>query len=350
MKTKKFLHMMIILGLLLAFLPVMSVAAAPAEKVDICHSLGNGGYILINISENALQAHLDHGDGLPGEAVPGMEGKIFGADCSLEDAPVSGYGVAISGALNYSDGGFGGWSVPEGMVVLGGGFLLTGGPAAVSAPGLPGAVWPHYTFGVDEYGWVVRDAQDGAPSPGSKVFAIYADEPAGYEVVKSPPMSFSDGGYGGWSCPAGKVVLGGGFDATGPVSVSAPGTPGSVWPHYTFGTNEYGWVVRDAQDGASNTITVYAVCADPVPGYEVVDSGEMSFSDTGYGGWSCPTGKVVTGGGFASTGTLAVSAPGTPDSVWPHYTFGPDEYGWVLQDAPNGAGSSTTVYAVCAAQ
>jgi hypothetical protein len=268
---------------------------------------------------------------------------------TVQQLKLTGYGVVNSGSvLNYSDGGWAGWSVPSNKVVLGGGFNLTGGPAAVSVPGTPGSVWPHYTFSANEYGWVVRDAQDGASSPASTLYAVYADMPAGYEIVTSSAMSFSDTGYGGWSCPAGKVVLGGGFESTGPVSVSAPGTPGSVWPHYTFGADEYGWVVRDAPDGTGNTITVYAICADPVAGYEVVTSTELTFSDTGYGGWSCPADKVVTGGGFDAERPVSVSAPGTPGSVWPHYTFGPDEYGWVLQSAPDGFGSTTTVYAICA--
>jgi hypothetical protein len=261
------------------------------------------------------------------------------------------YGVVTSGSvLNYADGGWAGWSVPAGNVVLGGGFALTGGPAAVSAPGTPGSAWPHYTFGASEYGWVVRDDPDGASSPGSTVYAVHADLPAGYEIVTSPALPFSDSGYGGWSCPAGKVVLGGGFYATDRVAVSAPGTPGSVWPHYTFGADEYGWVIRDAQDGAGNTITVYAICADPVSGYEVVTSAPLNYSDGGWAGWSCPAGKVVTGGGFALTGLAAsVSAPGTPGSAWPHYTFGASEYGWVVRDAPDGASSyGSTVYAVCA--
>ncbi len=35
---------------------------ARAAKVDVCHLNGDGEYITINISENAFQAHLDHGD------------------------------------------------------------------------------------------------------------------------------------------------------------------------------------------------------------------------------------------------------------------------------------------------
>jgi hypothetical protein len=269
---------------------------------------------------------------------------------TVQPPPLSGYGVVNSVPLNYGDGGWAGWSVPTDKVVLGGGFALTGGPAAVSVPGTPGSAWPHYTFGAGEYGWVVRDDPDGASSYGSTVYAVYADMPAGYEIVTSSAMAFGDGGYGGWSCPAGKVVIGGGFEATDRVAVSAPGTPGSVWPHYTFGDAESGWVIRDAQDGSGNTITVYAICADMPAGYEVVNSAPLNYGDGGWAGWSCPAGKVVTGGGFALTGlAAAVSVPGTPGSAWPHYTFGAGEYGWVVRDAPDGATSyGSTVYAICA--
>ena len=194
---------------------------------------------------------------------------------------------------------------------------------------------------------MIADVLNGASNTGTAL-AVYAEEPADYQVVMSSELAFGDGGYGGWSCPAGTVVLGGGFEATGPVSVSAPGTPGSVWPHYTFGSDEHGWVVQDALDGANNTITVWAVCAAAPAGYEVVSSSELAFGDGGYAGWSCPAGTAVTGGGFASTGTVSVSAPADADSSWPHYTFGADEYGWVVQDDLDGAGNDATVYAVCA--
>lgn len=61
-------------------------AAAPAPKVDICHKRGNGTYHLISVNENALQAHLAHGDALPGDPVPGMDGKVFDESCNIIDA------------------------------------------------------------------------------------------------------------------------------------------------------------------------------------------------------------------------------------------------------------------------
>ena len=62
-----------------------------------------------------------------------------------------------------------------GKVVTGGGFELAGGPASVSVPGTPESVWGDLTFLPGEYGWVVRDAEDGFSSPGSAVYAICTD-------------------------------------------------------------------------------------------------------------------------------------------------------------------------------
>jgi hypothetical protein len=265
---------------------------------------------------------------------------------ALAATPVSGYEVVQSPPLPFGDGGFGGWSCPAGKTVIGGGHEATD-PVSVSAPGTPGSIWPHYVFPPGESGWVVQDDLDGSSNT-ITIYVICADTPPGYVVVDTTPMLFGDGGYGGWSCPAGKVVLSGGFLATDPVAVSAPGTPDSSWPHYTFGPDEYGWVIRDDPNNAPNLIKIYVICADAPTGYVVVESPPLTFGDGGYGGWSCPAGKVVLGGGYEAEDTVAVSAPGTPESVWPHYTFGPNEYGWVIRDDPNGAGNTITIYAICA--
>jgi hypothetical protein len=86
MKTNKLLSVFAILVLLLAAMPMLSAGAAPAAKVDVCHREGNGSFHLINVSENALSAHLAHGDALPGDPVPGMEGKKFDEACNIVDA------------------------------------------------------------------------------------------------------------------------------------------------------------------------------------------------------------------------------------------------------------------------
>jgi hypothetical protein len=57
--------------------------AKAGDTVDVCHRTGNGNFVLINISADALNAHLAHGDAAPGQAVPGQTGKVFDANCSV---------------------------------------------------------------------------------------------------------------------------------------------------------------------------------------------------------------------------------------------------------------------------
>ena len=55
------------------------------HKVVICHKADDVTYIKIEIAKSALDAHLAHGDGSPGEAVPGMEGYVFTEECECEE-------------------------------------------------------------------------------------------------------------------------------------------------------------------------------------------------------------------------------------------------------------------------
>jgi uncharacterized repeat protein (TIGR01451 family) len=53
-------------------------------KVNMCHRTGAGFYVLINISVSAEPAHLAHGDGYPGQAVPGQLTGRFTATCGVQ--------------------------------------------------------------------------------------------------------------------------------------------------------------------------------------------------------------------------------------------------------------------------
>jgi hypothetical protein len=87
---KKALYISLVLLIALA-VPLGTAIAGPAPKVDVCHlDRDSGTYILINISQNAFQAHADHGDGSPGDAVLGMVGMEFAEDCSVVPIGVSG--------------------------------------------------------------------------------------------------------------------------------------------------------------------------------------------------------------------------------------------------------------------
>lgn len=82
---------------------------------------------------------------------------------------------------------------------------------------------------------------------------------------------FGDGGWAGWSCPAGKTVVGGGIiSSDNPVGGSGMAKPGEpavdgftypIYPHHTFGVGETGFVVHDFPgDGLGNTITFHLDC------------------------------------------------------------------------------------------
>jgi hypothetical protein len=61
---------------------------ARKAKVDVCHLDDEGNYKLLSIAGPALQAHLDHGDGVPGGDVPDMEGYQFDETCTPEPVVV----------------------------------------------------------------------------------------------------------------------------------------------------------------------------------------------------------------------------------------------------------------------
>lgn len=63
-----------------------ALVSAGQNKVDVCHSEGNGSYHLINIAEPAYPSHVSHGDAGVGEPVPGNEGFVFDEDCNLVEA------------------------------------------------------------------------------------------------------------------------------------------------------------------------------------------------------------------------------------------------------------------------
>lgn len=80
-----------------------STSGLKAPKVTLCHRHGNGSFGKITVSESAVPAHRAHGDGSPGEAVPGMSGFVFDASCKMLEAnanDVDGDGDGISDGMD----------------------------------------------------------------------------------------------------------------------------------------------------------------------------------------------------------------------------------------------------------
>jgi len=92
MKIRKNFSIIFAVVMILSLVLAGGAAAKTADKVNVCHKTGNGSFILINISSNALPAHLLHGDAAPGGAVPGQPGMELAADCSVLAVAQTGLG------------------------------------------------------------------------------------------------------------------------------------------------------------------------------------------------------------------------------------------------------------------
>jgi hypothetical protein len=182
------------------------------------------------------------------------------------------------------------------------------------------------------------------------LFAVCASKPLGYQVVRKDVIVPAAGFLRDTAiCPVGKVALAGGAQVVGEGSAdfrtrlqeSAPGT--------INGGAQSLWLsaVRNL-DLKAHRIGLFAVCANPPAGYQVVRKDTVvaanGFLRTTA---NCPAGKVVNGGGAsvigAGTGNFGTkmqeSAPGTTGlpSVSVH-----------LAAVRNGAAARTIgVHAVC---
>jgi len=193
---------------------------------------------------------------------------------------------------------------PAGKVVLGGGTQVVGEGTAdfntrlqESAPGIVNAATNVWLVSIDNEAAAAHDVQ---------FFAVCATAPYRYGVVTTDAViaagSFARGAA---NCPAGTVVLGGGAQVAGGgvgdfntrLQESGPGTIGGT-------TNAWLASVRN-EDGVSHTLRIFAVCASPPLGYEVV-TGAVTPLAAG-GAFSrdavpCPAGKVILGGGALVVG------------------------------------------------
>lgn len=132
--------------------------ASSGGKVDVCHLNDTGGFQVINVSANALPAHLAHGDGQPNGDVPGTNNKVFGASCQV--IQLQQYTLTlVSGA----GGGTGSLDSTISYAKASGGtgtaIILDTHPAYQS---LPGARWVSFAT-VSEYVWGQGWRTFGAP-------------------------------------------------------------------------------------------------------------------------------------------------------------------------------------------
>ncbi|WP_108665533.1 hypothetical protein [Euzebya rosea] len=84
----------LLLVALVLLLPMTPAAAKQDHKVDVCHRDGDA-FTLIRVSDrgNAVEAHRDHGDALPGDPVPGDPTMVLDEACQPTSIDDDGDGV-----------------------------------------------------------------------------------------------------------------------------------------------------------------------------------------------------------------------------------------------------------------
>jgi hypothetical protein len=130
------------------------------------------------------------------------------------------------------------------------------------------------------------------------------------------------------TCPAGSVVVGGGFAA------------GSNMVVYTHSKEGNGWrAYAKNYSGSGQLLNAYAICLSNTSGssQQVLKQITIAAGNIGYDTVDCPAGSVVTGGGFASNA----------DSLWV-YNSSKSGNGWSAY-ARNTSGTSQllNIYGIC---
>jgi hypothetical protein len=121
----------------------------------------------------------------------------------------------------------------------------------------------------------------------------------------------------------------------------APATPAPTNPAPLPGATTV-WVFDFNADGSA------PVDVTALPGYGVATSALFNCGGGGWAGWSVPAGKIVLGAKIISSGDtvadFSVFKAAGPNEVYPHWTYGPAEYGWVLQAKQINHGVQIEVY------
>jgi hypothetical protein len=161
---------------------------------------------------------------------------------------------------------------PAGTVALGGG--ASDSPYSSSQPASTDRIVQESSPGTSgsQSLWLTALRNNDTVSHVIRLFAVCANAPAGYQVVHKD-VTVAAGGFvrDTARCPVGSVVLSGGAAVVGSGSADfktriqelAPGTADSQSVWLTALRNN---------DTVSHTTSLYAVCANPLSGYQVISS------------------------------------------------------------------------------
>lgn len=184
--------------------PVQAQDRGPAEKVDICHmSHGEKGLFPINVSGNAVEAHLAHGDVLPGDPVVDMENYEYGEDCEIRSTQVvdgsfegSGIAIGFSAYMAFDDSisGVGSYSYS----VNGNQMDVDVIDVCLDDAAKTATVWGSGTSTLDGEGFMVLTLVDdgGSMSARALFFPDAVDAEAAFDSQCATPATGASGGTG----------------------------------------------------------------------------------------------------------------------------------------------------------
>jgi hypothetical protein len=189
-----------------------------------------------------------------------------------------------------------------------------------------------------------------APAPGITGYQVIAQQVNQAAAVDANGTHTSSGKYYQAVCPAGTKIFGGGYQdvLTGGAGFTASNSY-RIYDSRPIGDDR--WRVRlDKQLAGDGYFFVYALCASPLPGYEVVTRQVFGSSALpgNYYQAVCPAGKKVLSGGYSDilTGGIGFDASNSY-SLWGSSPS--NDNGWrVRLDKAIAGDGYFFVYAICA--
>ena len=174
---------------------------------------------------------------------------------------------------------------PSGSVVTGGGFATSGSNMFVYTMSMTGNSWQAYAVNQISSSQLLNSYAICLHNSGGSTSQIYAQ-------VSAPA---NDIGHAVVTCPGGSVVTGGGYASNDKLTVYNSSKSGNGWQVYARNNS-----------GSSQLLNTYAIClaGTSATSSQVGVQGSIPASSTGNVGVQCPSGSIMTGGGFAASTDL----------------------------------------------
>jgi len=191
---------------------------------------------------------------------------------------------------------------PGSSIVTGGGFAL-------------GSDMFAYTMAKDGNGWQTYAKNNSGSSQLLNSYAICLSNSGGTtsQVFAQVTAPGNDIGHAVVACPAGSVVTGGGYASNLNLTV------------YNSSKNGNGWeVYAKNNSGSGQLLNAYAMClaGTSATSSVIVAQNSIAGSSTGVVNATCPSGSLLTGGGFAGSTDLLIyntSMKSDDNKTWQTY-------------------------------